>query len=120
MLKNERQMYHAAEYINENMSWGGQVDLLALLFFTRTDLTTALRGLVAIHTNLSEGKEITDQQVDSLNLLIDNLTEKFQTDEQNLESLLNLHDLTIGKIIDESAAREKRPVRSNVRKIEEN
>ena len=120
MLKNERQMYHAAEYIIENMSWGGQVDLLALLFITRTDLTTALRGLVAIHTNLSEGKEITDQQVDSLSLLIDNLTEKFQTEEQNLESLLNLHDLTIGKIIDESAAREKRPVRSNVRKIEEN
>lgn len=118
MLKNERQMYHAAEYINENMSWGGQIDLLALLFINRSDLTTALRGLVAIHKNLSDGMEITDQQVDMLTVLIENLAEKFQMEEQNLESLFNLHDLTIGKIIDESAAREKRPIRSNIRNIE--
>lgn len=118
MLKNERQLRHAVEYINENMTWEGQVDLLTLLFITRNDLTTALRGLIAIHNNLSDGKEITDQQVDSLNLLIDGLTEKFQIEEQNMESLLMFHDLTIGKIVDESAEREKRPIRSNIRNIE--
>jgi hypothetical protein len=118
MLKNENQMYHAAEFINENMSWAGQIDLLALLFITRGDLTTALRGLAAIHKSVSEGKEISQQQTDAVGTLIDSLTEKFQAEEDNLTELLKIHDLTIGKIIDESAARESRPIRSNVRKQE--
>jgi hypothetical protein len=115
-MKTESQMRHAAEFINESMSWTGQVRLLVLMMTSRQDLMAMLELLSKVRKTIrTNDGHLTKEQQERLSNLLNAADDKFQSDEYFLANIFASHNLTIDKVLAESEERDLRAPRTNVR-----
>jgi hypothetical protein len=115
-MKTESQMRHAAEFINESMSWTGQVRLLVLMMTSRQDLMAMLELLSKVRKTIrTNDGHLTKEQQERLSNLLNAADDKFQSDEHFLSNIFASHGLSIDKVLAESEERDLRAPRTNVR-----